>query len=65
LPKLARKSTALDNGNEHYLKLGCNQYSPKRTNFQLVSQETVNEVVASLNNTPRKILGPSDPSEDL
>jgi IS30 family transposase len=39
------------------------RYFPKRTNFYLVSQEAANEVVANLNNTPRKILGPSDPSE--
>jgi transposase, IS30 family len=92
LPKLARKSTTLDNGSEHYLhtrlqeelgmqtyfadpycswQRGTNEstnglirwYFPKRTDFQLVSQETVNEVVARLNRTPRKVLGYQTPSE--
>jgi transposase, IS30 family len=92
LPKLARKSTTLDNGSEHYLhtrlqeelgmqtyfadpycswQRGTNEstnglirrYFPKRTDFQLVSQETVNEVVIRLNSTPRKVLGYQTPSE--
>ena len=94
LPKLARKSTTLDNGSEHYLhtrlqeelgmqayfadpycswQRGTNEstnglirrYFPKRTDFQLVSQETVtvNEVVIRLNRTPRKVLGYQTPSE--
>jgi len=92
LPKLARKSTTLDNGSEHYLhtrlqeelgmqtyfadpycswQRGANEstngllrrYFPKRTDFHLVSQETVHEVVARLNSTPRKILGYQTSSE--
>jgi IS30 family transposase len=92
LPKLARKSTTLDKGSEHYLhtrlqeelgmqtyfadpycswQRGTNEstnglmrrYFPKRTDFQQVSQETVNEVVARLNSTPRKVLGYQTPSE--
>jgi IS30 family transposase len=92
LPKLARKSTTLDNGSEHYLhtrlqeelgmqtyfadpycswQRGTNEstnglirrYFPKRTDFHLVSQETVNEVVIRLNSTPRKVLGYQTPSE--
>jgi IS30 family transposase len=92
LPNLARKSTTLDNGSEHYLhtrlqeelgmqtyfadpycswQRGTNEstnglirrYFPKRTDFQLVSQETVNEVVIRLNSTPRKVLGYQTPSE--
>ena len=39
------------------------RYFPKRTDFQLVSQETVNEVVIRLNSTPRKVLGYQTPSE--
>ena len=90
LPKLARKSTTLDNGSEHYLhtrlqeelgmqtyfadpycswQRGTNEptnglirrYFPKGTDFHLVSQETVNEVVARLNSTPRKVLGYQTP----
>ena len=86
MPKLARKSTTLDNGSEHYLhtrlqeelgmqtyfadpycswQRGTNEstnglirwYFPKRTDFHLVSQETVNEVVIRRNSTPRKVLG--------
>jgi IS30 family transposase len=92
LPNLARKSTTLDNGSEHYLhtrlqeelgmqtyfadpycswQRGTNEstnglirrYFPKRTDFHLVSQETVNEVVIRLNSTPRKVLGYQTPSE--
>jgi IS30 family transposase len=92
LPKLARRSTTLDNGSEHYLhtrlqeelgmqtyfaapycswQRGTNEstnglirrYFPKRTDFQLVSQEAVNEVVARLNSTPRKVLGYQTPLE--
>jgi transposase, IS30 family len=92
LPKLARKSTTLDNGSEHYLhtrlqeelgmqtyfadpycswQRGTNEstnglirrYFPKRTDFHLVSQEAVNEVVIRLNSTPRKVLGYQTPSE--
>jgi IS30 family transposase len=92
LPKLARKSTTLDNGSEHYFhtrlqeelgmqtyfadpycswQRGTNEstngllrwYFPKRTDFQLVSQEIVNEVVMRLNSTPRKVLGYQTPSE--
>jgi IS30 family transposase len=92
LPKLARRSTTLDNGSEHYLhtrlqeelgmqtyfadpycswRRGTNEstnglirrYFPKRTDFQLVSQGAVNEVVARLNSTPRKVLGYQTPSE--
>jgi transposase, IS30 family len=92
LPQLARKSTTLDNGSEHYLhtrlqeelgmqtyfadpycswQRGTNEstnglirrYFPKRTDFQLVSQEAVNEVVARLNSTPRKVLGYQTPLE--
>jgi IS30 family transposase len=92
LPKLARKSTTLDNGSEHYLhtrlqeelgmqtyfadpycswQRGTNEstnglirrYFPKRTDFQLVSQEAVDEVVIRLNSTPRKVLGYQTPSE--
>jgi IS30 family transposase len=92
LPKLARKSTTLDNGSEHYLhtrlqeelgmqtyfadpycswQRGTNEstnglirrYFPKRTDFQLVSQEAVNEVVIRLNSTPRKVLSYQTPSE--
>ena len=92
LPKLARKSTTLDNGSEHYLhtrlqeelgmqtyfadpycswQRGTNEstngllrrYFPKRTDFHLVSQEAVNEVVIRLNRTPRKVLGYQTPSE--
>ena len=92
LPKLARKSTTLDNGSEHYLhtrlqeelgmqtyfadpycswQRGSNEstnglirrYFPKRTDFHLVSQETVNEVVIRLNSTLRKVLGYQTPSE--
>jgi transposase, IS30 family len=33
------------------------RYLPKGTDFQLVSQETVNEVVSRLNSTPREVLG--------
>ena len=39
------------------------RYFPKRTDFQLVSQEAVNEVVARLNSTPRKVLGYQTPLE--
>jgi IS30 family transposase len=39
------------------------RYFPKRTDFQLVSQETVNEVVIRINSTPRKVLGYQTPSE--
>jgi IS30 family transposase len=92
LPKLARKSTTLDNGGEHYLhtrlqeelgmqtyfadpycswQRGTNEstngllrrYFPKGTDFQLVSQGAVNEVVAHLNSTPRKVLGYQTPLE--
>jgi IS30 family transposase len=92
LPKLARKSTTLDNGSEHYLharlqeelgmrtyfadpycswQRGTNEstngllrrYFPKGTDFHLVSQEAVNEVVIRLNSTPRKVLGYQTPSE--
>jgi IS30 family transposase len=92
LPKLARKSTTLDNGSEHYLhtrlqeelgmqtyfadpycswQRGTNEstngllrrYFPRRTDFQLVSQEAVDEVVIRLNSTPRKVLGYQTPSE--
>jgi transposase, IS30 family len=92
LPQLARRSTTLDNGSEHYLhtrlqeelgmqtyfadpycswQRGTNEstnglirrYFPKRTDFQQVSQETVNEVVIRLNSTPRKVLGYQTPSE--
>ena len=92
LPKLARRSTTLDNGSEHYLhtrlqaelgmqtyfadpycswQRGTNEstnglirrYFPKGSDFQLVSQETLNEVVARLNSTPRKVLGYQTPSE--
>jgi IS30 family transposase len=92
LPQLARKSTTLDNGSEHYLhtrlqeELGmrtyfadpyCSwqrstnestnglirRYFPKGTDFQLVSQGAVNEVVTQLNATPRKVLGYQTPSE--
>jgi transposase, IS30 family len=81
LPKLARKSTTLDNGSEHDLhtrlqeELGmqtyftdpyCSwqrvtnestngllrRYFPKGTDFHLVSQGAVNEVVIRLNSTP-------------
>jgi transposase, IS30 family len=86
LPKLARKSTTLDNGSEPYLhtwlqeelggqtyfadsycswQRGTNEstngltrrYFPKGTDFQLVSQGAVNQVVARLNSTPRRVLG--------
>jgi transposase, IS30 family len=92
LPKLARQSTTLDNGSEHYLhtrlqeelgmqtyfgdpycswQRGTNEstnglirrYFPKGTDFQLVSQGTVDEVVVRLNSTPRKVLGYQTPSE--
>jgi transposase, IS30 family len=92
LPKLARQSTTLDNGSEHYLhtrlqaELGMKTYFadpyfswqrgtnestnglirrhfPKGTDFHLVSQEAVNEVVAHLNSTPRKVLGYQTPLE--
>jgi IS30 family transposase len=92
LPQLARQSTTLDNGSEHYLhthlqeelgmqtyfadpycswQRGTNEstnglirrYFPKETDFHLVSQGGVNEVVIRLNNTPRKILGYQTPSE--
>ena len=92
LPQLARKSTTLDNGSEHYLhtrlqeelgmqtyfadpycswQRGTNEstnglirrYFPKGTDFHLVSQEAVNEVVIRLNSTPRKVLGYQTPSE--
>jgi transposase, IS30 family len=92
LPRLARKSTTLDNGSEHYLhtrlqeelgmqtyfadpycswQRGTNEatnglirrYFPKGTDFQLVSQGAVNEVVAHLNSTPRKVLGYQTPLE--
>ena len=92
LPQLARQSTTLDNGSEHYLhtrlqeELGMRTYSadsycswqqdtnestnglirryfPKGTDFQLVSQGAVTEVVARLNSTPRKVLGYQAPLE--
>jgi transposase, IS30 family len=92
LPQLARQSTTLDNGSEHYLhtrlqeelgmqtyfadpycswQRGTNEsanglirrYFPKGTDFQLVSQGAVNEVVARLNSTPRKVLGYQTPLE--
>jgi transposase, IS30 family len=92
LLKLARKSTALDNGSEHYLhtrlqeelgmqtdfadpycswQRGTNEstngllrrYFPKGTDFHLVSQEVVNEMVARLNSTSRKVLGYQTPLE--
>jgi transposase, IS30 family len=90
LSKLARQSTTLDHGSEHYLhtrmqeelgmrtyfadpycswQRGTNEstnglirrYFPKGTDFQLVSQGAVNEVVARLNSTPRKVLGYQTP----
>jgi transposase, IS30 family len=92
LPQLARQSTTLDNGSEHYLhtrlqeelgmktyfadpycswQRGTNEstngllrrYFPKGTDFHLVSQEAVNEVVIRLNSTPRKVLGYQTPLE--
>jgi transposase, IS30 family len=92
LPQLARQSTPLDNGSEHYLhtrlqeelgmktyfadpycswQRGTNEatngllrrYFPKGTDFHLVSQEAVNEVVIRLNSTPRKVLGYQTPLE--
>ena len=39
------------------------RYFPKRTDFQLVSQQPVNDVVARLNRTPRKVLGYQTPLE--
>jgi hypothetical protein len=39
------------------------RYFPKRTGFHQVSQEQVNEVVARLSNTPRKILNYQTPLE--
>jgi IS30 family transposase len=39
------------------------RYFPKGTDFHLVSQEAVDEVVASPNSTPRKVLGYQTPSE--
>jgi transposase, IS30 family len=92
LPKLARKSTTLDNGSEHYLhtrlqeELGMRtyfadsycfwqrdtnestnglirRYFPKGTDFQLVSQRKVTEVVAHRNSTPRQVLGYQTPIE--
>jgi IS30 family transposase len=92
LPQLARQSTTLDNGSEHYLhtrlqeELGMRTYSadsycswqrdtnestnglirryfPKGTDFQLVSQGAVTEVVARLNSTPRQVLGYQTPVE--
>ena len=33
------------------------RYFPKGTDFQLVNQGAVNEVVARRNSTPRKVLG--------
>ncbi|HZA21029.1 MAG TPA: IS30 family transposase [Dehalococcoidia bacterium] len=39
------------------------RYFPKGTDFQLVSQGAVNEVVIRLNSTPRQVLGYQTPSE--
>lgn len=39
------------------------RYFPKRTDFQFVSQQQVNDVVARLNSTPRKVLGYQTPLE--
>jgi hypothetical protein len=39
------------------------RYFPKGTDFQLVSQGAVNEVVIRLDGTPRKVLGDQTPSE--
>ena len=41
------------------------RYFPKGTDFHLVSQGAVNEVVTRLNSTPRKVLGYQTPQKFL
>lgn len=48
--------------NEYNNKL-IRQYLPKKTNFNLISNQTINMIISKLNNRPRKLLGYKTPNE--
>jgi IS30 family transposase len=48
--------------NEYNNKL-IRQYLPKKTDFNLISNETINMIINKLNNRPRKLLGYKTPNE--
>ena len=48
--------------NEYNNKL-IRQYLPKKTDFNLISYQTINMIVHKLNNRPRKLLGYKTPNE--
>jgi len=48
--------------NEYNNKL-IRQYLPKKTDFNLISSDTINMIISKLNNRPRKLLGYKTPNE--
>ena len=48
--------------NEYNNKL-IRQYLPKKTDFNLINNETINMIISKLNNRPRKLLGYKTPNE--
>lgn len=84
-PKVARKSTTLDNGRENHFHMGLHKYGmktyfadpysswqrgtnenhngllrrylPKGTDMSKVSEEELQDIVAEINNRPKKVLG--------
>ena len=48
--------------NEYNNKL-IRQYLPKKTDFNLISNKTINMIISKLNNRPRKLLGYKTPNE--
>ena len=39
------------------------QYLPKKTDFNLINNNTINMIISKLNNRPRKLLGYRTPNE--
>lgn len=48
--------------NEYNNKL-IRQYLPKKTDFNLINNQTINMIISKLNNRPRKLLGYKTPNE--
>ena len=48
--------------NEYNNKL-IRQYLPKKTDFKLISNTSINKIISKLNNRPRKLLGYKTPNE--
>ncbi len=44
-------------------KILIRQYLPKKTDFNLISNEYINMIINKLNNRPRKLLGYKTPNE--